>query len=792
MKNIRILRNIGQHIKPKDLFTSERMIRYFTELAKMVSERYDVPLRVHPVWNPAENDVAYTNNSQIHINLANPITMKIGQRTSYDKQTMLLTYLGLEGHELGHALCTDFQDVLKLAKAWKEHSWYPWRPKFQGTIYEKTVRNIEICAFTSPVLAQTLLKLFKDVSNICEDGYIENFMCKEYRGTFREGIDLLNSEMFRNEQEDIKKTEGLGKLLNLLLYAAKTHTFLSAPEFPFLNDIYDRVKKINSIDDVSEREAVYVEIFVILLSSEDLIKDKQELDKKLSTLERNIRCQSSQRGTGTGGLAQRQIQIRVSARQSNQDGPQGNLEQHGAPQQDKKQKGTEAGTGAKVSTHKPEDSLPSSPVTSDGSLKKQKTNSSGSQSSAQHDSIEAEGKKRDSYLSADASQKDGSGIRKEKSETGKQNGISIDPKAENGKSGKGKPVDWENHDRPEPNQDSAFPKFQDVLPDDPYARLNNKTPIKESEFDGSPLDSCPAAEEILNNVIGTYLDNHKELNLQSISYEVSETAACHANEKSRVRIPEITEKNKSDYSMIYPEVRSCSKKMQRLVKDVLEDREEGGRMTGLLMGNRIIPAYESHQDGRIFSREIMPEDIPPVTVCLLIDESGSMYGLKIAKALETAILLEDFCRGLNLPLAVVGHSEIGYGFTLLNHYVDFEGRSNQKYRLTNMAAHGCNRDGFALRYCMKLLQRRPEEKKLLILISDGQPASLHYTGKVAYADLRAAKKECKLSNITLITAAIDEDKEQIKAIYGADCFLNITDLDKMPKQMVKIVLRMVQ
>ncbi|WP_286879849.1 cobaltochelatase CobT-related protein, partial [Proteiniphilum sp. UBA7639] len=367
-----------------------------------------------------------------------------------------------------------------------------------------------------------------------------------------------------------------------------------------------------------------------------------------------------------------------------------------------------------------------------------------------------------------------------------------DPKAENGKSGKGKPVDWENHDRPEPNQDSAFPKFQDVLPDDPYARLNNKTPIKESEFDGSPLDSCPAAEEILNNVIGTYLDNHKELNLQSISYEVSETAACHANEKSRVRIPEITEKNKSDYSMIYPEVRSCSKKMQRLVKDVLEDREEGGRMTGLLMGNRIIPAYESHQDGRIFSREIMPEDIPPVTVCLLIDESGSMYGLKIAKALETAILLEDFCRGLNLPLAVVGHSEIGYGFTLLNHYVDFEGRSNQKYRLTNMAAHGCNRDGFALRYCMKLLQRRPEEKKLLIMISDGQPASLHYTGKVAYADLRAAKKECKLSNITLITAAIDEDKEQIKAIYGADCFLNITDLDKMPKQMVKIVLKMVQ
>ena len=149
MRNIRILRSISQHIRPKDLFTSARMTRYFTELAKMVSERYDVPLRVHPVWSPEENNVAYTNNSQIHINLANPITMGIGRRTNYDKQTMLLTYLGLEGHELGHALCTDFQDVIRLGKAWRQRRWYPWRPKFKETVYEKTVRDVETCVFSS-------------------------------------------------------------------------------------------------------------------------------------------------------------------------------------------------------------------------------------------------------------------------------------------------------------------------------------------------------------------------------------------------------------------------------------------------------------------------------------------------------------------------------------------------------------------------------------------------------------------------------------------------------------------
>lgn len=178
---------------------------------------------------------------------------------------------------------------------------------------------------------------------------------------------------------------------------------------------------------------------------------------------------------------------------------------------------------------------------------------------------------------------------------------------------------------------------------------------------------------------------------------------------------------------------------------------------------------------------------PQLAVCLLVDESGSMNGIKIAKALETAILLEDFCRGLNLPISVIGHSY--YDGVRLNQYIMFDGNKNDKYRLASMSAGGDNRDGFALRYCIKLLEKRQEPGKLLILISDGQPLAPDYYGETAYADLKDAKSMCKKRNITLFTAAIDADKQQIKKIYGEECFLDITNLNELPQKMLRLVLK---
>jgi len=77
-------------------------------------------------------------------------------------------------------------------------------------------------------------------------------------------------------------------------------------------------------------------------------------------------------------------------------------------------------------------------------------------------------------------------------------------------------------------------------------------------------------------------------------------------------------------------------------------------------------------------------------------------------------------------------------------------------------------------------------KKLLIIISDGQPAAAGYSGTAAEADLRGIKQEYTRKGIKLFAAAIGDDKPNIERIYG-DGFLDMTDLNKLPQNLCALL-----
>jgi nitric oxide reductase activation protein len=108
--------------------------------------------------------------------------------------------------------------------------------------------------------------------------------------------------------------------------------------------------------------------------------------------------------------------------------------------------------------------------------------------------------------------------------------------------------------------------------------------------------------------------------------------------------------------------------------------------------------------------------------------------------------------------------------------------------MMDMSARGGNRDSAALRYVAERLMTRDEETKLLILISDGQPASYDYSGTAAAADLRGIKREYQNKGITIFAAAIGSDKENIERIYK-DGFLDITDLNQLPAKLTAVIKR---
>lgn len=239
------------------------------------------------------------------------------------------------------------------------------------------------------------------------------------------------------------------------------------------------------------------------------------------------------------------------------------------------------------------------------------------------------------------------------------------------------------------------------------------------------------------------------------------------------------------YKMVAPPLLLYSKQLQKRWKRILKERVSEGKQSGLLMGRRIESRMLMNQEGKIFSKRNLPEKKQDLAVALLIDESGSMCGLDRATyARAAAIMVYDFCKAMRIPLSIIGHTEAND--VELYVYTDFDSNDeNDCYRLMDISARDGNRDGAALRFVAERLMKQPESSRLLMLISDGQPAGNGgYIGTAAEEDLRGIHKEYTRKGIMFVAAAIGTDKENIERIYG-DAFLDITDLQKLPFLLVK-------
>lgn len=253
------------------------------------------------------------------------------------------------------------------------------------------------------------------------------------------------------------------------------------------------------------------------------------------------------------------------------------------------------------------------------------------------------------------------------------------------------------------------------------------------------------------------------------------------------RIPMVSDFMKKSYEEIAPPLLKASKRLQSTILPLLKEEQQGGKQKNLLYGKRLDTHALYKTDGTIFTRTRLPGDEKRLAVGLLVDESGSMsYGDRITHARKTAVVLYDFCKSLGIPITIYGHSTDCSGVALYS-YAEFDSIDNDDcYRLMDMTARNGNRDGAALRFMAEHLYKRPETQKLLILISDGQPADCGYSGTEAEADLRGIKKEYEKKGVILFSAAVGDDKETIKRIYK-DGFLDITKLEELPKNMAQLV-----
>lgn len=287
------------------------------------------------------------------------------------------------------------------------------------------------------------------------------------------------------------------------------------------------------------------------------------------------------------------------------------------------------------------------------------------------------------------------------------------------------------------------------------------------------------------------LENERlaELNeaAQGVSYgDVHKGVSIRIN-----RMASVNEDMIAQYKSVAPPLLAISRQLQRSLTQQLRDRRRGGKQTGLMMGRRLDAHALCRNDGKVFYKNSLPSETPELAVALLLDESGSMWGDRSDYARAAGIILYDFCSSLGIPVMVYGHSTEG-STVMLYSYAEFDGiDGDDRYRLMDVNARSQNRDGAALRFVAEQLAKRPEDVKLLVLVSDVQPYDIGYSGSAAEEDLRGIKLEYRRRGIVIIAAAIGDDKQDIERIYG-DSFLDITDLTQLPVKLTGMVKRYIR
>lgn len=181
-------------------------------------------------------------------------------------------------------------------------------------------------------------------------------------------------------------------------------------------------------------------------------------------------------------------------------------------------------------------------------------------------------------------------------------------------------------------------------------------------------------------------------------------------------------------------------------------------------------------------------------MALRIDESGSMVREdRMLGAKKAAFAISAFAKKVRIPLLIYGDTAdvSTREKTSVFSYKEFSDSFEWlEQKLVTMKPRQNNRDGAVLRLIAGKLTEQPATTKLIVNISDGQPKALpDYTGAKAKKDIQEVLTEYERQGIVFISAAIGQDKEEIKEIYGASRFVDITDLSTFPKQLIQLISR---
>ena len=766
----RLMNESRSKITDRQFFTSRILAGHFEDLAVAQTKRYHYNrrVRVNIFWKPRVSDVADTNNQVIRINAGNQVVTKVrGRENRYQ------IVCGLFSHELGHVLYTDFLCSQSYFNALMDERWYPAAPDLKTAKDKLNERAVWDYVRADELNKKLFLKVAHDICNILEDGYIEHRFLNQFPGTLGYGLETLRErqwELMPDVTQMKEQEEEGGHIFHSILQVMLSYALFGEIKYgdealtdERIQSVFGLITEIDQAVMVKSAKSRCDVVNTILVRLWDYLEDYLEEMKKR---------RDEMTAAGESISAEELLEAGLGSLTGISTSATGCVSRPVADGEDSEEISGGQTAGNRAKTHADAEEAEES----SGSGK------TGGADEGESESDEADG----TGENESGDEKEESGMVSGEGESDEENPV---PLQKAGNTGKQQATEQEQG-RISLTQTSSVsnPVGGTVIRNEDYERECDERAAADIERILDQMAERSACEQLENERL-------QELNevAQNISYgNIHEGVGIQVN-----RISSVDEELVEQYDQVANPLLAISKQMQKSLVKQLKESRRGGKMTGLLMGRRLDTHALCRNDGKVFYKNSLPNEIPEMAVGLLLDESGSMSSCdRCTYARATAIILYDFCRGLDIPVMVYGHSteyDSHHGNIVdLYSYAEFESIDQEdQYRMMDINARGGNRDGAALRYVAEQLSKRPEEIKILMIVSDGQPADRGYDGTAAEEDLRGVRQEYQRKNIIFVAAAIGDDKQNIERIYG-DSFMDITDLNQLPAKLTGVVRRHIQ
>ena len=196
------------------------------------------------------------------------------------------------------------------------------------------------------------------------------------------------------------------------------------------------------------------------------------------------------------------------------------------------------------------------------------------------------------------------------------------------------------------------------------------------------------------------------------------------------------------------------------------------------------------RDAKLFEQELKGE-ASEFVVDVLIDASGSQMSRQGEVALQ-AYIISEALSNVEIPHRVMSFCTF-WDYTILHRFREYDDPRSANENIFNYVTSSNNRDGLAIKTAGHGLLAREEEKKILIVLSDGKPYDVlvnrpnarnpkPYQGKEAISDTATEIRHLRNLEVSVLGVFAGEERDLAteKKIFGKD-FAYIRDIKNFSK-----------